>query len=536
MIPSAMGTRLRTYAPAVLSGVLLALCFPRWHLFPLAWVALVPLLCRVHGLPARQAIRHFFVAGYVFNILLLQWLLSHFYWVGGVAFLGHQLLSIVMALYWAFLGWLWTWSRNKVQWAPPSVTFAFFWVTMEQLQAHLFTGFGWGALAYSQGPDLPFLQWAAVGGTALVGLILALTNGLIAQFIMERKGRVIRLVAAVAVLGGSHGFGTIMLGEPDYGWKPLQVGIVQTNYPLETKWDPEYWVDMVENSAAKSRALDARDPVDLFVWPESLVRGEVETPAYLAPIQEAISATGSAVFTGAQRSHEVTGLPMNSGSLINARGEVEGHYDKIHLAPFGEYVPFGKQFPILRRLVPVPNDLEAGAEPKVFETGGRRFGPLICFEVLFAPMSERLRQMDADMLVVITNLSWFGQSNAIAQELEIARVRAVETRLPLVHSANTGISGVFDPWGRFEHISTYVDHSGTLYKVPGDPENMIRHRLVGALPVAGPGMRTVPGGPHVFPWACVGLAAAFLIFALCIPRSRSDLVTAEPQFPPAQIP
>jgi apolipoprotein N-acyltransferase len=190
----------------------------------------------------------------------------------------------------------------------------------------------------------------------------------------------------------------------------------------------------------------------------------------------------------------------------------------MHLAPFGEYAPFTEWLPFLEYLV--PGQMDAGTEAKLMPVGELQFGPLICFETLFPSMAEHLRREGADFLVVITNLGWFGNSNAIPQELQVARMRAIETRLSLVHCANTGISGVFDPWGRFRVVNGYFNASNGYVKREGEeeknihPYSVIQRRRIGALPVPPKSAQLLPYGPVILPsFLLVGLGIYLLIFA-----------------------
>ena len=155
------------------------------------------------------------------------------------------------------------------------------------------------------------------------------------------------------------------------------------------------------------------------------------------------------------------------------------------------------------------------------KAGARALGPLICFEVLYPAMSQKLREMGADVLVVVTNLAWFGRSNAIVEELEFGRLRAVENRLPLIHSSNTGISGVFDPYGRFTPINAYLWRGKyvTLEDQQLSFEMMTQSRMLGALPVPAPGVLPWNGGPASVPvmllfGAMIGIALTFLLSPL----------------------
>jgi apolipoprotein N-acyltransferase len=511
----------RTYGPAILSGVLLAFSFPGFHFFALAWVALVPLLRATAGASPKPAFWRFLLAGYVFHAILLQWLLTHFYWAGGVAFLGHQLLTLYLALFWGWTGALWAWLRPRLPRVPPSLLLALMWAGMEFVQATLFSGFGWSSLGYSQGKDLAFLQLASLGGTALLSFVLVLVNALLAEAKNWKRGAV-----AVAVVALAHLSGYALLGTPDYASRPLKVGVLQANFAQEIKWDPEFSVDMLLRASEKSRALASYHPVDLFVWPESLITQPLH-PEILATLQSLTRDTGAALFSGATRDTDDGAGEYNSSVLIDDRGEVQAYYDKIHLAPFGEYVPFGSYLPFLTQVVPV-SDLAFGEDPMVLPVDGRRMGPLICFEVLFSGMAERLRADGADFLVVITNLGWFGQSNALPQELEIARMRSVELRMPLVHSANTGISGVFDPWGRFEPLRGRVDESGHYWEAeaPGIERAMVMRRGVQAFDVAAAADRPLAMGPRLFGPLCLAGTAFATIAAAALSRRRGAVKAA----------
>jgi apolipoprotein N-acyltransferase len=357
---------------------------------------------------------------------------------------------------------------------------------------------------------------ASVAGAFFITAIVVRVNTLIAEAITEKRisFRLLFIAVAAALIIATHAVGYWLLSPPDIDSKPLRVGIVQSDFPLEMKWDREYTVEMVRNTAEKSRALAQAQPLDLIVWPEALITADIDTPEIRAIVSDLARDTGAFIFTGSSREDE-SGHFMNSSHLITPQGEIAGYYDKVHLAPFGEYVPFGRYFPFIKSVVPTIGDVEPGSELKVFPVDGRKMGPLICFEVLFSNLAEELRSRGADLLVVITNLGWFGESNAIPQEMEIARMRAVETRLPLIHSANTGISGVFDPWGRFQIVNGYFTSGGNFIRFlrEAHPDEVLMKRVGGIfdLPAAAP--RPIPVLPWLFPWLMLGIGAAVLILA-----------------------
>ncbi len=503
------------HGPSIFSGVVLALCFPGWHLYPLVWLALIPLFAQTWHAPPSVAASKFFVAGFAFNLILLQWLLANIYWGGGWAVWGYIGLCIIMALCWSLMGAVWRLAVTALPSIPPWILLAVLWFAMEAIQARAFTGFGWGALGYSQGPDLWLAQWAAIGGVSLVSAIIVVVNGIAAHAIHDRKLRLPLVLGALGLLVMSHAAGGFMLDDPDYETTPYYAGVVQPDYPLETKWDREYTLDMVENAARKSRILvDVAGPLDLLVWPEAHVMGDLNRRGMLPALTQLTQDIDAYLYTGAHRSNPETEGSFNSSYLVDPSGEVIAHYDKIHLAPFGEYVPLSQFFPFIAKVVPAIGDIEAGSDQTTLNAKTKTFGPLICFEVLFAPMSEALRDEGAELLVVVTNLAWFGSSSAIPQELEIARMRAIETRLPLAHCANTGVSGMFDPWGRFDDVDLYVGYGGPSDRPDLPQAAKMMQRFAGRFPVAAPGRRLIPGGPLYAPRLAMVAAGLLLLIGL----------------------
>ena len=508
--------------PPLLTGLLLALCAPGWGLYPLAWVGLVPLLVHTWHATPRQAALRFFLAGCMYHLMVLHWLMTNVFWAGGWAFTAYAALSIALSLvYWLPLGALFAWMRPRLHPWTAAPALACLWAAMEMLQARLFTGFGWAALGYWQGPGIYAVQWAALGGVTLVGLFIVLVNALLAQAWRERKFRMPGIAAALALTALVHVGGYAMLKEPEFGEEPYRAGIYQSNYPQEMKWDRSFFVEMVERAAEMSATLAQYEPVDLFVWPEALVMDDLGVPSVGDPVRALTRSTGVPLFTGISRLSPESRRYRNSAVLVDAEGEEAGHYDKLHYVPFGEYVPFHEYLTFLSAFVPAGGGADPGDGPVVIPNGGRGLGPLICFEVLFSPMSLDLRDLGADFLVVVTNLAWFGASSAIPQEFELARMRAIETRLPLVHASNTGVSGVIDPYGRFESIAFFEGYNGQLVEWRVSPMQQIMRRGIGSVPVPLPAEQALPAGPRYFPWMALAAAALLVLVALVRPRQAA---------------
>jgi apolipoprotein N-acyltransferase len=499
--------------PAILAGILLSWAFPRFQFHWLAWIALTPLFfvgTRSTPLPAAA---YFFISGHLFYSLLLQWLVANIFWAGGWAIIGQQFLCAALALYWAVTGYLWAWAHQRSSKYAGALCLAALWSGMELLQARLFTGFGWGALGYTQGGNLQVAQLASIGGVTLISFVIVLVSALIALAVSSSDNRWKRIVAALLLIIAANGGGYLLLAESDYDSKPMTVGVIQPNFSQEMKWDPAYEIDMVQRTAQLSRALASRNLLDLLVWPEALVVRHYGNPTFMEILTDTAQSTNAHIFTGTVRDEYATGKSYNSSVLVTP-GEAEPeYYDKVRLALFGEYIPFEEYLPFIGNIA--FGGVSAGEKQKVFECRERVLGPIICFEVLFAPMAELLRTLGADMLVVVTNLAWFGGSNAIPQELEIARMRAIETRLPLVHSANTGVSGVFDPYGRFSVVRHTVGVRGDLVDWTDKvrPQHVMMRRFVEAFPLAAPGLRIIPYGPVFIPWLIAALGVLFFAIA-----------------------
>ena len=190
--PSFVRDFLRRYILAILCGVGLALAFPTYHLYPLAWFVLTPLIRQSLTLPPRAAAARSLVAGFAFHLVLLQWLLSNVYWAGGWAWWGYVGISFLLALFWFVAAAIWAHAAINVKWLPVEITLPLTWGAMEYVQSFAFTGFGWSAIAYSQASDLWLAQWAAIGGAPLVSAIVVACNTLLAKAWLHKRLRAAR--------------------------------------------------------------------------------------------------------------------------------------------------------------------------------------------------------------------------------------------------------------------------------------------------------------------------------------------------------
>ncbi len=495
-----------------LSGGLLALAFPGsgdqgW----LAFVALVPLLVAIQGAAWRRAGVLGFVAGLVFWLATIPWIVPTMVRYGGLPWplAGLILLALVgyLALYWA--GFCALLSRSPLSsGALYVVVTASLWVALEFLRTYLLSGFPWNLLGYSQHRNLPLIQGAAMTGVYGVSFVVMAVNAALAQALLNWKnwpGLLAPLGTAGLLFAAALGYGWIEPLREDRK-PPIPVALVQGNIDQGVKWDLA-WQDRTLGVYRDLTLEAARERPHLVVWPETAVPFFLREDPRRTEVEAVAREVGAYLLVGTLDRSE--GQPRNSASLIGPDGRMLGGYDKRHLVPFGEYVP-------LRRLLPFVNVLAGGAigefargrEATVFSTPMGRFGVVICYEAIFPAEVREFFLRGADFLVNITNDAWFGRSAAPAQHLAMAAFRAVENRAYLIRAANTGISAVVAPDGRI------VWASGLF--TPGVFSTSIAPRT---------GVTLYTRYGDLFAWGTVGVAFAVVLASLgpiAFPRRRTE--------------
>ncbi|MCX5668262.1 MAG: apolipoprotein N-acyltransferase [Candidatus Omnitrophica bacterium] len=376
------------------------------------------------------------------------------------------------------------------------------WVALEWARSYVFTGFGWALLGYSQSYNLPIIQIADVTGTYGVSFLIVMFNG--AAFfaiknLRNKKGSFIPIAMTAVLMIAVLGYGLLRLNNVFTGEK-IKVSVVQGNIPQDQKWDERFTARILEKYTALTVSSAAEKP-DLIIWPETSVPGFIDpsTPlpsTSLGMVRGMVSSSNHRVnpeqgrgiedqnnllewvrglarladaplLVGAPRYEEVNGreLYYNSAFLILKDGSPAQAYDKIHLVPFGEYVPLKNLFFFVSRFAPRPiGDFVGGKEFTVLRFPVERsvkekdrnwklmkragFGCLICFEDIFPHLARALVKNNAGFLVNITNDAWFGKSSAAYQHAEASVFRAVENRVNVIRAANTGLSCFIDQKGR----------------------------------------------------------------------------------------
>jgi apolipoprotein N-acyltransferase len=439
---------------AALSGALYAAALPPSHAWPLALVSWVPLLVGLEGRRPREAALLGAIQGFVANAVALYWLSPVVTTFVGSRPIACALIACGVYLYdaggVAVAGWIA--SRAAQSGWGRWLSFPIAVAAIEAFYPLVFPSFT-GAQVHS----VPVLmQLADIGGPILVGVPIVLANVAVAELVVSRLAgrRALRTAVVIGVLAPVFAalYGAIRIGQIDASVKAapsLRVGIVQANTPHER---------MGLRAAIRTyrAATTAFDPkTDLVVWPETALSAVIQRAALEKTLDRQVLHTPEfpepppfPILSGAMlgRDTEIS----NSAVLFSPEGKLLGVYDKVHPLVFGEYVPLADRFPTLDTLIPKAGRLTAGARNQpTFELDGHRITPLICYEdVVPSFANDAVLRTHGELMVDLTNDSWFGSSTAAAMHLGVAKFRAIEHRRYLIHAATSGVSAFVDPVGR----------------------------------------------------------------------------------------
>ncbi len=348
------------------------------------------------------------------------------------------LISFGLALFWAAAAVLAHLAR--LPFGARALMLALTLTAAELARGYVLTGFPWALIGHVW-VGTPPAQVAALIGPS--GLVLMTTLAAALPVALRLWG----VVGTGALLSAAFAFGAAQLNVPDPAARGVTLRLVQPNAEQHLKWDPEQADTLFRLQLGFTNALPRPDAV---IWPETAVP-YLLTPGEGAAAAIALAGDGVPVIVGTQR---LAGdAAYNSMAVIGAGGALTAVYDKSHLVPFGEYMPFGDTlydlFGITAFASRTGNGYTAGPGAAVLDLGGK-FGkilPLICYEAVF-PQDLRAAPTRADWILQITNDAWFGTLTGPWQHLAQARLRAIEQGLPLVRVANTGITGLIDARGR----------------------------------------------------------------------------------------
>lgn len=557
------------------SGLLYAACFPPFNYDWICWGALIPLLTAIwfSGGQSKRRWARDILLGYVAG---LSFFWTVFFWLRTVTVPGWFLVGAYMALYVALWSWLagllrpglrkvrerpaegldavtrrlnekyagargtavdslapteppvdlparrspWLSSINNLRVA---FLLAAIWVAQEWLRSVVFSGWGWNTLGTALHGQLALIQISEITGIAGLSFMVAFTNVIllatVRRFIVETQVKSMRLhfdlTLTMAGIVGVMGFGIQAL-HVRRETRPLNVALVQPNIPREEKFTVEFEGKIFDGFRRLSLpVLEAGTRPDLLVWPESSMPDAVlfENTSNRFVMDFAAAATTDLMLGTLDYDPP---LAYNAALLVSDGGAKRQVYRKVHLVPFGEYVPGRNTIPLLARVVgdQVPYDFGFGKEFTVFTLSGdkAKIAPLICFEDTIGDLTRQFVLGGANLLVNVTNDGWFLRSAGSRQHLANAVFRCVETRLPMVRAANTGVTCFVNEFGTVTQLLT--DESGSQFT-----EGTLAGQV--AIPVNAEPTFYVRHGEWLS-YSCVAIAALTLLFLLVRRVVRRD--------------
>ena len=439
--------------------MLLAASFPKFGQPTFAWGALAPVFVAV-ALRATAPLytpwagfRLGLMTGWVYFSCTLYWTVSVMTTYGGlptpVAILCAGLLVGYLSLYVGAVAVLLGGAVRRFgisgMWLAPV-----FWVALEWARGWIGGGFPWVPLGSSQGSVLPIAQLASVTGVYGVSFLVALVGTAAAVVgLSQRRNQLIASAAVVLLVVVVAAAGMMRLADSrlSTSGRVVRVGLIQGNVAQDQKWDAAFREAILTRYLRLSREA-LLSGAQLVIWPEASTPFFLDRDSALAAPIRALAAQARVPFVIGTDEYDGR-LIYNAASVVGADGKARGSYRKIHLVPFGEFVPLKKLLFFVGPLVEAVSDFSPGTDPAVLDLGnGMRGSVAICYESTYPTLTRAFANGGAQLLMVITNDAWFGDSSAAYQHFQMGAMRAIETGRYLARAGNTGITAVVDPYGR----------------------------------------------------------------------------------------
>lgn len=462
---------------ALLSGFLLALSLPPCNQSWLAWIALTPLVSAVwfsESWTKRDALR-IFLLGYVMGFAFFM---TTFFWITTVSYEGWMALPFYIALYpaaWAlFIKYcgmpreksgadksIWLSSINNLRLA---LLCAAAWTGLEWARGVLFTGFGWNGIGVALHDNIVMIQITKVTGVGGLTFMIVLVNvtlvATIKRLRMEMGKAFLRshydftLPMAIVVLVLLHGVYAIKQKEE---LMPLRIAAVEGNIPKNFHWDDAFEKYIIDTYTRLTETAVLMKP-ELLIWPEAALPRAIFSDDKTREVVETLARKFDGDFLLGTIYFDNAG-DYNSAALLTNHGQEAQLYHKMHLVPFGEFLPLRHSISIFGPIAGalIPSDFTAGIEPVVFEMAAKRarVAPLICFEDTLGDLAREFILRGAQLFVTVTNDGWFMESAEPRQHLANAVFTCAENGIPMVRAANTGITCIID---RFGHVQQRLEN------------------------------------------------------------------------------
>jgi apolipoprotein N-acyltransferase len=439
---------------ALASGAALALSFPNYNLTLLAWVAITPLILASCGSRPAVSPLYGFLHGLVFYPVCLPWIDVVMHQYGNVNSLESAgilgLIAIVGGILCSFFSWGVALASRKSR--PLACLLApLLWVTVEFVRGHLpIISFPWNLAGYAASGNIAMVQLTTVTGIWGLSFVVSAYSALVAYAILtgaQRVWKTVIVTTAVLLLVAFGGYHFVPRATPQY-----VAHLVQTNFAQSYDYPPDWMLTHAGDlDQLEQISVDAakREP-GLIVWPEVPAPFTFHDPAFVARAARLAQSANAYLLVGIVDWKAESGkwIATNSAVLLNPSGARVFTYDKIHLVPFGEYVPLRRWLTFAGKLTADIGDFTPGNAYRVGELPGGSFGTFICYEGTFPNLVRQFTKNGAELLINMSNDGWFGRSSAPAQHLMMERVRAVENRRWLLRDTNNGFTVDVDPYGR----------------------------------------------------------------------------------------
>ena len=441
---------------AITSGVLLALAFPSTGQGWLAFVALTPLLVAVvRATRVREAFFLGWAAMTAAWLIMMWWVVRVMSHYGGLPYAAGVALLVAMALYVGLFGALFAALVKRFGLGPrfvPWLLVPLAWAAVEYLRTYFLTGFPWNliATAFINYPTL--IQIDRFAGPYFVGALILVPSVAAAWWITQRTVPIARVfvfgsVGILLLVWWGTGLLASKLNARPRGGATFTVALVQPNISQETRWNQEN-VMLIFKKMIDMTVEAADRGANVVIWPESTVPlSFTETEFYRSSIEELSRERGIDILLGSVATDPARPESIWNSAFLISGGKTIGHYDKIRLVPFGEYVPLRRLLFFAEKLVHAVGEFQFGTNERPL-AGKARYGLAICYEIVYPQITRTQIRNGADVLVTITNDAWYDGTSAPEQHLWQARLRAIEGDRYLLRAGTTGISAFIDPTGR----------------------------------------------------------------------------------------
>ena len=456
---------------AIASGLLFAFAFPNVAIGWFAFIAFIPLFIALAGARgAWEAALLGWISQTTAWLLMVPWVVRVMSHYGGLPYITGVLLfcamCFVLGLYGALYGWLF-------QRIAPGASFlrwlgvALAWPVVEYIRTYALTGFPWNLLAASIVDYTPMIQFDRVAGPYFVGFLILIPATVVAWLITQRntpgaaRGLVIAGGCIVLFVWWATGLVASKLIDRPNGLPATRAALLQPNISQEMRWNDENLTAIYQRMMAMTN--DAiRGGAKIVIWPESTVPLSYSSTDFYRDSIESTSRDHDVDIILGSIAEDVTAPNrMWNAAFLVSGGKTIGHYDKIRLVPFGEYVPMRRMLFFAQKLVHAVGEFEFGTRDTPL-AGRFRYGPAICYEVVYPQITRTQVLHGANVLVTITNDAWYDGTSAPRQHLNQARLRAIEDDRYLLRAGTTGISAFVDPTGRVVR-ELPMGESGIIY-------------------------------------------------------------------------